>query len=181
MSSLLFFPVFRFCFILDIISKLSKWLKRAPSSVVWENNWRTVVSAYIPPGYNPTSASVLLKEFPYCFCYPLHSKVSLFSPTGYKHKPASVLQNFPPPKHAKNPFVNRLLNIICQNLSIECNEPQMNIFQSLSTPHRKIPELSLACITCVTIWFVGKEVQRYRNSAPRAWRLISYIKTMFSS
>ncbi len=60
----------------------------------------TVVSAYIPPGYKPTSALVPLKEFPDCFCYHLHSKVSLFSPTGYKHKPASVLRNFPP-KHAK--------------------------------------------------------------------------------
>ncbi len=140
----------------------------------------TVVSAYIPPGYKPTSASAPLKEFPDCFCYPLHSKVSHFSPTSYKHKPASVLQNCPP-KHAKNPFVSWLLKIICQNLSIECNEPQMNILQSLSTPHREIPKLCLACITCVTMWFVGKEVQRYRNSAPRAWRLISYIKTMFSS
>ncbi len=71
----------------------------------------TVVSAYIPPVYKPTSASVPLKEFPDCFCYPLHSKVSLFSPTGYKHKPASFLQNRPP-KHAKNPFVSRLLKII---------------------------------------------------------------------
>ncbi len=51
----------------------------------------TVVSAYIPPGYKAISASVPLKEFPDCFCYPLHSEVSLFSLTGYKHKPASVL------------------------------------------------------------------------------------------
>ncbi len=72
----------------------------------------TVVSAYIPPGYKPTSASVPLKEFPDCFGYHLHSEVSLFSPTGYKHKPASVLRNCPP-KHAKNSFVSRLLKIIC--------------------------------------------------------------------
>ncbi len=72
----------------------------------------TVVSAYIPPGYKPTPASVPLKEFPDYFCYPLHSKVSLFSPTGYKHKPASVLRNCPP-KHAKNLLVSRLLKIIC--------------------------------------------------------------------
>ncbi len=78
-----------------------------------EKHYRyTVVSAYKPPGYKPTSASVPLKEFPYCFCYPLHSKVSVFSPTGYKHKPASVLRNCPP-KPAKNLFVSRLLKIIC--------------------------------------------------------------------
>ncbi len=75
------------------------------------NGWNTVVSAYIPPGYKPTSASVPFKEFPDCFCYPLHSKASLFSPTGCKHKPASVLPNCPP-KHAKNPVVSRLLKII---------------------------------------------------------------------
>ncbi len=72
----------------------------------------TVVSAYIPPGYKPTSASVPPKEFPDCFCYLLHSKVSLFSPTGYKHKPDSVLRNCPP-KHAKNPFISRMQKIIC--------------------------------------------------------------------
>ncbi len=58
------------------------------SYTIW--NRYTVVSAYIPPGFKPTSASVLLKEFPNCFCYHLHSKVSLFSSTGCKHKPASV-------------------------------------------------------------------------------------------
>ncbi len=46
----------------------------------------TVVSAYYPPGYKPTSASVPPKEFHDCFCYPLHSKVSFFSPTGCKYK-----------------------------------------------------------------------------------------------
>ncbi len=55
----------------------------------------TVVSAYSPPGYMPASALVRLKEFPDCFCYPLHSKVSLFSPAGCKHKPASGLPNCP--------------------------------------------------------------------------------------
>ncbi len=75
-------------------------------------NESTVVSAYKPPGYKPTSASVPLKGFPDCFCYPLYSKVSLFSPTGYKHKPASVLRNCPP-KPAKKLFVSRLLKIIC--------------------------------------------------------------------
>ncbi len=71
----------------------------------------TVVSAYSPPGYKPTSASVPFKEFPDCFCYSLHSKASLFSPTGCKHKPASVLPNCPP-KHAKCPVVSRLLKSI---------------------------------------------------------------------
>ncbi len=50
-----------------------------------------VVSAYISPGFEPISASVPFKKLPDCFCYPLHSKVSLFSPTGYKHKPVAVL------------------------------------------------------------------------------------------
>ncbi len=80
------------------------------------NPWRcySIVRLY-SSGYKPTSAAVRLKEIPDCFCYPLHSKVSLFSPSGYKHKPASVLRNCPP-KHAKNPtaenhllkFVNRM-------------------------------------------------------------------------
>ncbi len=76
------------------------------------NEIYTVVSAYKPPGYKTTSALVPLKEFPDCFCYPLHAKVSLFNPAGCKHKPASVLRNCPP-KHAKNSFVSRLLKIIC--------------------------------------------------------------------
>ncbi len=63
----------------------------------------TVVSAYNPPDHKPTSASIPLKEFPDCFCYTLHLKVSLLSPTGCKHKPATVLRNCPP-KHAKIPF-----------------------------------------------------------------------------
>ncbi len=49
----------------------------------WYHAWgwgSTVVSAYIPPGYKPTSASVPLKKIPDCFCYPLHPKASLFSP-----------------------------------------------------------------------------------------------------
>ncbi len=53
-----------------------------------------------PPGYKPTSASVPLKGFPDCFCFVLHSKVHLFSPTGCKHKPASILR-ICPPTHAK--------------------------------------------------------------------------------
>ncbi len=93
---------------------LSCWFHRR--IIHWLNVSRlfvyTVVSTYIPPGYKPTSALVPLKEFPYCFCYPLHSKVSFFSPTGYKHKPASVPRNCPP-KHTKYPFVSRLLKIIC--------------------------------------------------------------------
>ncbi len=40
----------------------------------------TVVSAYNPPGYKPTSASVPLKEFPDCFCYHLHSKWPFLAP-----------------------------------------------------------------------------------------------------
>ncbi len=71
-----------------------------------------IVSKFNRPGYKPTSASVPLKELPDCFCYPLDSKVSLFSPTGCKHKPASVLPNYPT-EHAENPFVSQLLKIIC--------------------------------------------------------------------
>ncbi len=87
----------------------------------------TVLSAYNPSGYKPTSASVPLKEFPDCFCWSLHSKLSLFNITGCKHKPASVLRNCLP-NHTKNPFVSRLLKINCLNLSHECDEPRLIIF-----------------------------------------------------
>ncbi len=116
----------------------------------------TVVSAYIPLGYKPTSASVLLKEFPDCFCYPLHSKVSLFSPTGYKHKPASVLRNFPL-KHAKKSVCkptaeNHLLKLV--------SRMQRAADQSLSTPHREVPELCLACITSYNTTYAGRCSER---------------------
>ncbi len=80
----------------------------------------------VPPGYNPTSASAALKELPDSFSFPLLS-VSLFSPTGCKHKPASVLRNCPS-KQTKISFVSRLLKITCWPVSIECDEPQLIIF-----------------------------------------------------
>ncbi len=75
----------------------SGWCKVHPKR--WCIQSGTAVSVYNPPGYKPTSVSVPLKEFQDCFCYPLHSKVSIFGPTGCKHKQASVLPNCPP-KHA---------------------------------------------------------------------------------
>ncbi len=74
----------------------------------------------------------------------------------------------------------------------------MNIFQSLSTPHREIPELCLACITLYDTTFAGrcgerppinlryymicgKESATLQKSAPRARRLVGYTikKTFF--
>ncbi len=72
---------------------------RVAEDLSWQTHC-TVVSAYNRPSFLPTSASVPLMEFPDCFSYPVHLKVSPFSPTGCKHKPASVLRNCPP-KHAK--------------------------------------------------------------------------------
>ncbi len=117
------------------------------------------MSAYIPPGYKPTSALVPLKEFPDCCYYPLHSRVSLFSPTGYKHKPASVLRNCPPQTRKKSVCKPTAENHLL-NLSIECNEPQMSIFQSLSMPHRQLPELCLSCITSFNITYAGRCSER---------------------
>ncbi len=105
----------RNCTVISLIVTVTRYWRGWIKSIGRRNCYEmlgTVVSAYIPPGYKPTLASVPLKEFPDCFCYPLHSKVFLFSPTCYKHKPASVLRNCPP-KHAKNLFVSRLQKIIC--------------------------------------------------------------------
>ncbi len=82
----------------------------------------------------------------------------LFCLTGCKHKPASVLQNCLP-KQAKNPFVSQLLKII-ELRSIECNEPQLNIFKSLSRPHREITGLCLACITSYNATYAGRCSER---------------------
>ncbi len=53
-----------------------------------------------------------------------------------------------------------LTKIICNNLSFKCNEPQMNIFQSLPTSHRETPELCLACITSYNTTYAGRCCER---------------------
>ncbi len=117
------------------------------------------MSAHNPPVISRLRPQSPLRNSRIVSAIPLYSKVSLLSPTCCKHKPASVLRKCSP-KQAKNPFLSRLLKIICLNLSVECYGPQLNVFQSLSTSHREIPKLCLACITSYNTTYAGRRSER---------------------